>query len=156
MCALEMLPASSIVPPGCSTDAGSDGAARLSRAGEDALLPWDACSGFNAINECQRSKGPWLGAGGRRVPRAPCGCWLCSRVCMSYSARKQEARGKGCLLCHGRRCSPSTQIFNFWVHSSVKQSRLCLCGRPQRGLVLGLSSLGEGSPTPTEAELLWK
>lgn len=111
------VPASSIVPPGCSTDAGSDGAARLSRVGEDALLPWDACSGFNAINECQWSKGPWLGAGSRRVPRAPCGGWLCSRVCMSYSARKREARGKGCLLCHGRRCSPSTQIFNFGVYS---------------------------------------
>ena len=118
MRALEMLPASSIMPPGCrSTDATSDGAARLSRAGEDALLPWDHCSVFNAISECQWSKGPCLVAGSGWVLRAPCGCWLCSRVCISYSASKQEVRGKGCLLYHGRHCSPHTHIFNFWVYS---------------------------------------
>ena len=78
--------ASSVMPPGRSTDAGSDGAARLSRAGEDTLPPWDHCSMFNAVSQCQQSKGPCLGAGSSRVLRATGGCWLGSRAGSSYSA----------------------------------------------------------------------
>lgn len=65
VCALEMLLASHVMPPGCGT--GSDGAARLGRAAGSALLLWDLCAVFNAMRRCQRSRGPSQGAGRGRV-----------------------------------------------------------------------------------------
>lgn len=63
-----MLSVSSITSPGPGVGGGSDGADRLSRAGEDALLPCHLYSMPQA-----NVKGPCLDAGSDRVLGAPWG-----------------------------------------------------------------------------------
>lgn len=100
--ASHVLLVSRVMPPGCGSASGSDGAARLGRAAGGAALLWDHRAVFNATKECHRSQGPSLGAGSG---------W--ALVLLQLLSLTVSGRGKGCVLCLQRHRSPSTQIFHF-------------------------------------------